>query len=182
MREKSKSPGQLSVIISSPRVTDSESVEPFDPAWDDMDVLKHLRDCPNQDHKQLAQSTDIPVSRVVKSLERLREKGKVKYLGWIAVTLGDENLSPVNTSQSDRLTVRWKAKSTAQDTNGNKYAYLYRGKKQVCYLAGPHLSEKAKAIADQVEQWIESGLSLEAILEKLPALKSGGWKSPDSNS
>ncbi|KDR57485.1 hypothetical protein APPUASWS_010685 [Arthrospira platensis str. Paraca] len=182
MREKSKSPRQLSVIISSPWVTDSESVEPFDPAWDDMDVFMALDKCPNQDHKQLAQSTDIPISRVVKSLERLREKGKVKYLGWIAVTLGDENLSPVNTSQSDRLTVRWKAKSTAQDTNGNKYAYLYRGQKQVCYLAGPHLSEKAKAIADQIEQWIESGLSLETILEKLPALKSGGWKSPDSNS
>ncbi|MFO7092696.1 hypothetical protein B9R42_27680, partial [Arthrospira platensis PCC 7345] len=92
-----------------------------------MDVLKHLRDCPNQDHKQLAQSIDIPISRVIKSLERLREKGKVKYLGWVAVTQGDENSSPVNTSQSDRLTVRWKAKSTAQDTNGNKYAYLYRG-------------------------------------------------------
>ncbi|BDT13093.1 winged helix-turn-helix domain-containing protein [Arthrospira platensis FACHB-439] len=182
MRKKSNSPRQLSVIISSPRVTDSESVEPFDPAWDDMDVLKHLRDCPNQDHKQLAQSIDIPISRVVKSLERLREKGKVKYLGWVAVTQGDENSSPVNTSQSDRLTVRWKTKSAAQDTNGNRYAYLYRGQKQVCYLAGPHLSEKAKAIADQVEQWIESGLSLEAILEKLPALKSGGWKSPDSNS
>ncbi|WAK73655.1 winged helix-turn-helix domain-containing protein [Arthrospira sp. PCC 9108] len=125
-------------------MTDSESVEPFDPAWDDMDVLKHLRDCPNQDHKQLAQSTDIPVSRVVKSLERLREKGKVKYLGWIAVTLGDENLSPVNTSQSDRLTVRWKAKSTAQDTNGNKYAYLYRGKSRFATLPAPIYRKKLK--------------------------------------
>ncbi|RAQ49140.1 hypothetical protein B9S53_00590 [Arthrospira sp. O9.13F] len=111
---------------------------------------------------------------MIKSLERLREQGKVKYLGWVAVTQGDENLSPVKTSQSDRLTVRWKTKSASQDTNGNKYAYLYQGKKQVCYLAGPHLSEKAKAIANQVEQWIELDWSLETILEKLPALKSGG--------
>lgn len=181
MRKKSKSPGQLSLGISSPRVTDFESLEPFDPFWDDTIVLKHLNDRPNQDHIQLTQSTGIPMSRVIKSLEKLQKEGKVKYLGWVAVTQGDENSSPVNTFQSDCLTVRWKRKSVAQDTNGNKYAYLYKGPRQVCYLAGPHLAEKANAIASQVEQWIESGLSLEAILEKLPALKSGGWKHPESN-
>ncbi|ULB45979.1 winged helix-turn-helix domain-containing protein [Limnospira fusiformis KN01] len=176
--KRQSTPGQLSLAISSPRVTELENPEPFDPGWDDQDVLRCLRSCPNQDIKQISQATGLLQSRVIKSLERLREQGKVKYLGWVAVTQGDENLSPVKTSQSDRLTVRWKTKSASQDTNGNKYAYLYQGKKQVCYLAGPHLSEKAKAIANQVEQWIESDWSLETILEKLPALKSGGRNFP----
>ncbi|WP_237766067.1 hypothetical protein [Arthrospira platensis] len=95
-----------------------------------------------------------------------------------------KNSSPVkHFPEANRLNCSLEKLSQPPRTpTGNRYAYLYRGQKQVGYLAGPHLSEKAKAIADQVEQWIESGLSLEAILEKLPALKSGGWKSPDSNS
>lgn len=152
--------------------------EPFDPGWDDQDVLRCLRSCPNQDIKQISQATGLLQCRVIKSLERLREQGKVKYLGWVAVTQGDENLSPVKTSQSDRLTVAGKPNQHPKTQTAISTLIFIRGKSRFCYLAGPHLSEKAKAIANQVEQWIELDWSLETILEKLPALKSGGGNFP----
>ena len=74
-------------------------------------------------------------------------------------------------------------KSLATDLGGIRQRWRSAGVVSLVHsCVHPGEFAEIRAIADQVEQWIESGLSLEAILEKLPALKSGGWKSPDSNS
>lgn len=157
----------------------------FDPMWDEIEVLDLIRNNPGLKTGELGTRTKMDTFRLRDALARLQKQGKIRFAGWevsdLSITQGEKKSDGAFTQGDDSpiLRVRWKSPARSQRKRYARYAYLYSGVSQVCYIAGPHSNPLAREKVDQVEKWIELGLPLEAIEERIDLLRSGKWRNGD---
>lgn len=157
----------------------------YDPMWDEMEVLDLIRNNPGLKTGELGTRTKMDTFRLRDALARLQKQGKIQFRGWevleLSVTQGEKKSSITFTQGDDSppIRVRWKGPARQQRRRYAKYAYLYAGARQVCYVAGPHTNPLARERVELVEKWIDLSLPLEAITERISMLRSGKWRNGD---